>query len=182
MRILFASDIHGSLYYAKELERVLKEQQVDQIVLLGDLLYHGPRNPLTKDYNPIEVANILNRYKDKIIAVRGNCDSEVDQMVLEFSITADYTVLYVDGHKIFVTHGHLYNEDQLPLLNSGDSIIYGHFHTPLAKEVNGIYVLNPGSTSLPKSDTNSYALLDNGIYTVKDFMGNIIKSIELKSK
>lgn len=150
------------------------------MVLLGDLLYHGPRNPLPKDYEPSSVLALLNSYKDKIISVRGNCDSEVDQMVLAFPMLADYTILFDGTRRIFATHGHLYNEDQMPPLEDGDMLIHGHTHIPVAKEVKGRYIVNPGSISLPKENNpNSYGVLEDGVVTIKDFNGQVLRSIIL---
>lgn len=178
MKLLFASDIHGSSYYTKMLiERFLVEK-ADKLLLLGDILYHGPRNPLTKEYNPIEVANILNEYKEKIICVRGNCDSEVDQMVLEFPIKADYTQVLVDNFNFFLTHGHVYNEDFL--LPSTESVfVYGHTHIPLLKKSH-VFILNPGSISLPKENyLPTYAIYEAGIIKLKTLTNNIIKELKL---
>lgn len=179
MKLFFVSDIHGSLYYAKKCIERFEAEQCEQIISLGDLMYHGPRNPLPKDYAPKEVANLLNQYKDKIISVRGNCDSEVDQMLLEFPILSDYTILYIDGHRFFVTHGHLYNKDQLPPLSKNDILIYGHFHVPLAYKQEDIYILNPSSISLPKAGVNSYGIYENDTFMIKDLEGHIIQSIVL---
>jgi putative phosphoesterase len=181
MKIFFVSDIHGSLFYANKAVEKFKEENADVIVLLGDVLYHGPRNPLPKDYNPAEVADLLNQYKDKIIAVRGNCDSEVDQMVLSFPMMGDYHMMVFDGYKLFITHGHLYNKNQMPNLVKGDAFIHGHFHLPMAEDLNGISYLNPGSITLPKENNpNSYAVLDNDHYIVKDLEGNVLKERRLK--
>ena len=121
----------------------------------------------------------LNPLKKDIIAVRGNCDSEVDQMVLDFPMRSDYALMDVDQHHFFMTHGHLFNEDQLPLLNENDILIYGHFHKPLAKKENGIYILNPSSISLPKEGTNSYGIYENDCFTIKTFDDEIVKQIQL---
>lgn len=180
MKILFASDIHGSLYYARKVIEKFEQEQCEQLVLLGDLMYHGPRNELPKDYEPKEVAALLNQYKDKIIAVRGNCDSEVDQMLLEFPMMSDYAILYVDKLRIFATHGHLYHEDNLPPLQENDVLIYGHYHVPIAKKINGIYILNPSSISLPKAKTNSYGIYEDNQFKIIDLDSNIIESIRLE--
>ena len=121
MKWMIISDIHGSLDDLKKVIDIFGEEKMDRMILLGDLLYHGPRNPLPKGYQPKEVAILLNQYKDKIIAVRGNCDAEVDQMVLDFPMRADYSELYIDGHHFFMTHGHLYDEDHMPYFNQGIS-------------------------------------------------------------
>lgn len=181
MKIFFVSDIHGSYHYAKKAIELFEKEQADLLVVLGDVLYHGPRNPLPEGYAPADVADLFNQYRDKIIAVRGNCDSEVDQMVLNFPMMGDYHILAMDGYKIFITHGHLYNKAQMPLLNPGDAFIHGHFHLPMAEDLDGISYLNPGSISLPKEDNpNSYAVLDNDLFQVKSIEGKVLKSIQLK--
>ena len=181
MKYFFASDIHGSAFYTKKILEKYKENAADKLILLGDLLYHGPRNDLPKDYSPKEVFVLLNEFKDDIIAVRGNCDSEVDQMVLEFPIQSDYCVGIFNDIYFFITHGHIYSEDRLPKLSKGSAFIYGHVHLPIAKNVDGIYILNPGSASLPKENNpNSYAILDNDIFSIYDFNGNVLKEIKLE--
>ena len=128
MKIFFISDIHGSLNYLKKVLELYKEEGANYIVMLGDALYHGPRNPLPEEYNPQAVANLLNEYKDKIIAVRGNCDSEVDQMLIEYPMMADYSIILYNNRRIFLTHGHIYNQDNLPNLSENDVLIHGHTH------------------------------------------------------
>ena len=151
MKILFLSDIHG---VPSTLEAALNKAGVlgyDKIVLLGDLLYHGPRNGVPDFYDPVKVANILNGLKDKIIAVRGNCDAEVDQMMVDFPIMEDYRVLEADGDKFFLTHGHLFNEYKLPPLGMGTVLCHGHTHIAENKLLQcGLRIFNPGSISLPK--------------------------------
>lgn len=151
MKILFLSDIHG---VPSTLEAALNKAGVlgfDKIVLLGDLLYHGPRNGVPDFYDPVKVANILNGLKDKIIAVRGNCDAEVDQMMVDFPIMEDYRVLEADGEKFFLTHGHLFNEYKLPPLGMGTVLCHGHTHIAENKLLQcGLRIFNPGSISLPK--------------------------------
>ncbi|MCD8249997.1 MAG: phosphodiesterase, partial [Lachnospiraceae bacterium] len=120
MKLLIASDIHGSAYYCGELLEAYEKEQVDRLILLGDILYHGPRNELPEGYAPKEVIAMLNPLKEKILCVRGNCDAEVDQMVLEFPILADYGFLYERGRMIFLTHGHVFHEGNLPMLGKGD--------------------------------------------------------------
>ncbi len=120
MKYLFASDIHGSAYYCRKLLDAFREEQAERLVLLGDLLYHGPRNDLPREYAPKEVIALLNEHKNKIYAVRGNCEAEVDQMVLEFPVMADYCILSVDGRTFYATHGHIYNQDNLPPLQEGE--------------------------------------------------------------
>ncbi len=174
MKLLIASDIHGSAFYCRKLITAFLNEKAEKILLLGDILYHGPRNDLPCGYNPKEVIQILNEYKDLIFAVRGNCDTEVDQMVLEFPVLADYA-LFSDGKAdIFATHGHKFNCDCLPTVKSGSVVVYGHTHVPLYKEVNGIKCINPGSVSIPKEDSwHGYILYENGIFIWKDFDGNV---------
>lgn len=180
MKLMFLSDIHGSVHYMKKAIEIYENEKADYIVILGDALYHGPRNPLPKDYSPKDVAEILNRYKDKIIAVRGNCDSEVDQMILEYPIMADYGVLLYNGKRIYITHGHIYNKDNLPNICDGDILVYGHTHILLADKEDTVYILNPGSITLPKENNpNSYGILENNMFEVKDIEGNVIKSIKI---
>ena len=180
MKYLFASDIHGSAYYCRKLLDAFREEQAERLVLLGDLLYHGPRNDLPKEYAPKEVIALLNEHKNKIYAVRGNCEAEVDQMVLEFPVMADYCILSVDGRTFYATHGHIYNQDNLPPLQEGDILIHGHTHVLKAQQMDGYILLNPGSVSIPKEgNPATYAVLENSIFTIKDFDGNVIKEITL---
>lgn len=180
MKMFFISDIHGSLYNLKKALERYKEEGANYIVMLGDALYHGPRNPLPDEYKPQEVANLLNEYKDKILAVRGNCDSEVDQMLIDYPMMADYSIILYNTRKIFLTHGHIYNQDNLPNLSKNDILINGHTHLPVAEKQNEIYLLNPGSISLPKENNpNSYAVLKDDLFQIKDLDGTIIKAIKL---
>lgn len=180
MKLFFMADIHGSLYYLNMALERFKQEAADYLIILGDELYHGARNPLTRDYNPKEVASILNSYSDKIIAIRGNCDSEVDEMVLEFPMTSTYSMLLYGNHRIFLTHGHIYNEQNMPKLSSGDVFIYGHTHIPKAEKLNGITIINPGSVSLPKENSlNSYGLLEDGVFYIKDLDGKTFKQINI---
>ena len=155
MRLLFISDIHG---VPSTLEAALKVGETlgyDKLVLLGDLLYHGPRNGVPDFYDPVKVAKILNGLKDKIVAVRGNCDAEVDQMMVEFPIMEDYRVIEAGKEKFFLTHGHLFNENRLPPLGMGTVLVHGHTHIPELKEiVPGLRLFNPGSVSLPKGGSS----------------------------
>lgn len=180
MKIFFISDIHGSLYYLEKALEIYKEEGANFIVLLGDALYHGPRNPLPEQYNPQAVANLLNQYKDKIIAIRGNCDSEVDQMLIEYPMMSDYSIILYNNRRLFLTHGHIFNEANLPNLSENDVLVHGHTHVPVAKKHDKIYILNPGSTTLPKENNpNSYAILEDNLFQIKDLGGNIIKEIKL---
>ena len=182
MKIMIASDIHGSGYYCEKLIERFKEENADKLVLLGDLLYHGPRNELPKCYDTKKVYELLNSVKDKILCVRGNCDSEVDQMVLEFPIMADYAWIEDDIVRIFVTHGHLFSEDNPPLLKKGDILLCGHFHVPASNEHENFIHINPGSVSLPKEDSpNSYLILENKRFTWKDVeSAKAFKEYEIK--
>jgi len=179
MKCMIISDIHGSYDDLKRVIEIFEEENMDQLILLGDLLYHGPRNPLPEGYQPQKVIQLLNQYKEKIIAVRGNCDAEVDQMVLDFPIQADYTQLFIDGHRFFMTHGHLYNEENMPLLNKGDILMYGHFHVPIAKEKEGIYIFNPSSISLPKKGVKSYGVYENHTLTIFSLEKEQIKKMNV---
>ena len=176
MKYLVVSDIHGSRYYAEKLEKIIEKERSDKIILLGDLYYHGPRNPLPRDYEPKEVAEILNKYKDEILAVRGNCDAEVDQMISEFEIKENLK-LDIAGKKFFFTHGHKFNIDQLPN-DEFDVLVYGHFHTGFIREKNGKIFVNAGSITLPKNNTpRSYVIINDGKIYLKDIDGNIIDEI-----
>lgn len=180
MKYLFASDIHGSAYYCRKLLDAFREEQAERLVLLGDLLYHGPRNDLPREYAPKEVIALLNEHKNKIYAVRGNCEAEVDQMVLEFPVMADYCILSVDGRTFYATHGHIYKQDNLPPLQEGDILIHGHTHVLKAQQMDGYILLNPGSVSIPKEgNPATYAVLENSIFTIKDFDGNTVREMRL---
>ncbi len=170
MKYIVASDIHGSAYWCEQLLAAMQAEEADKLILLGDILYHGPRNDFPDDYSPKKVFAMLNAVKEKILCVRGNCDSEVDQMVLEFPILADYALLSVKSRSLFLTHGHLYNVENPPLLQKGDVLFNGHFHTPTAVEMeNGAYYANCGSVALPKDGTpHSYLLLDGDTLYFKD--------------
>lgn len=169
MKIFVLSDIHGDLDALSKAIGCYKEQKANLLLLLGDLLYHGPRNPLPDAYNPAEVAKLLNTMKTEIIAVRGNCDAEVDQMLLEFPILCDSTQLFVDGSRIFATHGHLYDLENNPLLETMDLILFGHIHLPLCEKMTAMVLGNPGSCSLPKEDNPpSYGIIENRTFSVYD--------------
>ena len=172
MKILVVSDIHGSNYYAEKIQEIYKEEKADRIILLGDLYYHGPRNPLPKDYNPIEVSKKLNSMKDVLKCVKGNCDAEVDEMISEFKLEKEIEE-EINGKKIIFTHGHKNNIDKP--IDDADILIYGHFHTCFIKEQNGKIYANPGSISLPKNDTpNSYLIIDDNKLILKDVEMNVI--------
>ncbi|MDT3427209.1 putative phosphoesterase [Paenibacillus forsythiae] len=180
MKLMFISDIHGSLHWLKRALEKYAEEKPDGLVILGDFMYHGPRNPLPDGYDPKAVAQELNAIKRQITAVRGNCDSEVDQMLLDFPMMGDYTQILYEGRRIFATHGHGFSIDKLPELGEGDLFIQGHTHVPVADIKEGVYVLNPGSISLPKENNpNSYGILAGGEFTVKSFGGETLKSIRI---
>lgn len=170
MKYMIASDLHGSDYYCDKMLEAFDQEGADRLILLGDLLYHGPRNDLPKDYNPKNVIMKLNARKHQLFCVRGNCEAEVDQMVLEFPVLADYALLEQEGHLIFITHGHLYNENQPPLLQPGDVLLHGHTHVQVSRPMgNGCMYLNPGSLSLPKENSaHGYMILEDGVFTWKD--------------
>lgn len=169
MKILIASDIHGSAYYCELLLKIFDEEKADRILLLGDILYHGPRNDLPKDYAPKKVIEMLNPLKDRLLCVRGNCDTEVDQMVLNFPVLADYSVIPVGEKLIYATHGHNYNEGRLPPLCKGDILLNGHTHIPKCVEHEDYIYMNPGSVSIPKENSpHSYMILESGSFLWKN--------------
>ena len=172
MKILIASDIHGSAHYCQKLLAALDREKAQRMILLGDILYHGPRNDLPMEYAPKEVIAMLNPLKDRICSIRGNCEAEVDQMVLDFPVLADYCLLPAGQHMIFCTHGHIYNENNLPPMMPGDSLLYGHTHIPRAELCKDKWMLNPGSVSIPKyGNPPSYAVLENGVFSVRKLDG-----------
>lgn len=167
MKLMFAADIHGSLLATRRVLAAFDASRAPWLVLLGDLLYHGPRNALPEEYQPAGVAELLNGYADRIIAVRGNCDSEVDQMLLTFPITAPWQQVLLENSRLFITHGHLFNPDEHPPLRRGDVLVYGHTHIPQAERVGDIFCFNPGSASIPKGGfAPSYGLLEQAILRV----------------
>ena len=163
MKLVIASDIHGSAYWCGKLVELIEQEQPDKILLLGDLLYHGPRNDLPRDYAPKRVIPMLSAYRDKILAVRGNCEAEVDQMVLPFACMAPYALLCVDGINFYLTHGHHENPDALPPLTSGSIFLSGHTHVKLDEVRDGIRCVNPGSVSIPKDGSHSCMIWDSGM-------------------
>mgnify|MGYP000091943359 FL=1 len=180
MKLMIASDIHGSAYWCKKMLEAFEQNGAEKLILLGDILYHGPRNDLPKEYAPKQVIPMLNAMKDKIYAVRGNCEAEVDQMVLDFPVMADYCILNLEGRTFYATHGHVYNENNLPPFREGDILIHGHTHVLKAEQREGYILLNPGSVSIPKEgNPPTYAVLEDKVFTIKDFDGNIIKEMRL---
>ena len=199
-----ASDIHGSAYWCRKMLEKFLESGAERMILLGDILYHGPRNDLPRDYAPKEVIDMLNPYRQQIWAVRGNCEAEVDQMVLDFPVMADYAVLALNGHTIYATHGHVFNEKKLPPLMDGDALLHGHTHLLKAEWLeagtadgaaakgtgsapdgsgNGRFRfchLNPGSVSIPKGgNPNTYAVLRDDVFTVYDFEDQVVASVRI---
>lgn len=176
MKLLIASDIHGDLDSARDIISAYQSEGCEKLILLGDILYHGPRNDLPETYNPKAVIELLNSYKNEIIAVRGNCDTEVDQMVLNFPILADYSYIFVDGLNIVITHGHKYNIASPLPFGKGDILLHGHTHVLKCEEFGeSNFYLNPGSAALPKEgNPRTYMVYENRCFAVKDFDGNIV--------
>ena len=178
MKLLIISDIHGSSYYAKMIPEIFKLEKADEIIILGDLYYHGPRNPLPKDYSPMDVCNILNSLKEKLKVVMGNCDALVDETISDFNFH-DHLLLNINNKRIYFTHGDKYNQDVLPD-EKFDIMFYGHFHTGFIRKKNNLIFANPGSLSLPKNNTrHSYIFMDSEKITLKDISGSIIEEIYL---
>ncbi|MBE6662364.1 MAG: phosphodiesterase [Ruminococcaceae bacterium] len=160
MKIMVASDIHGSALYCEKMLAAFKHERADKLLLLGDILYHGPRNDLPEGYAPKKVIEMLNAVKESLLAVRGNCDTEVDQMVLQFPILADYAIFYLGDRLFYATHGHNFNEEKLPPLQKGSILLHGHTHVPVYREHEDYIYMNPGSTSIPKENSpHGYMLL-----------------------
>lgn len=168
MKLVIASDIHGSVCWCERLMQVVEEESPDKLLLLGDILYHGPRNPLPDGYAPAEVAKMLNPLAERIVAVRGNCDSEVDQVVLSFPCLADYAWIVDGPHQLYCTHGHLWDPDNLPPLPQGSAFVYGHFHVKQNENADGIHLFNPGSVGLPKDGTNSVGIYCDGVFSFRE--------------
>lgn len=182
MKLFIASDIHGSSVYCMKMLEAYKNEKCDRLLLLGDILYHGPRNDLPLGYNPKETIKLLNEFKNDIICVKGNCDGEVDQMVLDFDIMANYTWYIHNSVSIFVTHGHIYNKNNLPKLHEKDILLHGHTHVPCKELINETnYYLNPGSITLPKENSwHGYMILEDNIFTWKDLDGNTKDELIIK--
>lgn len=169
---MFASDIHGSALWCEKMLAVYEREKPEKLCLLGDILYHGPRNDLPEGHAPKEVIKLLNPLKNKVICVRGNCDTEVDQMVLEFPVLADYALVYADGFEMFLTHGHRYCPQNLPTIPEGAVMICGHTHVPKAEIVGGVHCLNCGSAALPKENTpHCCAVYEDGVFRWLDLCG-----------
>ena len=173
MKWMIASDIHGSEYYCEKLLEAYERENAERLLLLGDILYHGPRNALPKGYAPQKVIEMLNARRQDIVCVRGNCDTEVDQMVLEFPIMADYCAIAEGKQLIYATHGHHYNEQNPLPLHKGDILLQGHTHIPKCAAHENYICLNPGSVSIPKEDSwHGYMIWEQEIFVWKDLEGN----------
>ncbi len=172
MKWMIASDIHGSGYYCAAMLEAFEREAADRLLLLGDLLYHGPRNDLPRDYDPRAVAERLNAVRDRLFCVRGNCDAEVDQMMLRFPIRAEYALLWEGSRLVFAVHGHAMGEEDPPALQTGDILLQGHTHVPCCREHEGFICMNPGSVSLPKEGSwRGYMTMEDGVFLWKDLEG-----------
>ena len=180
MKWLIASDIHGSALWCRRLLEAWDSEQADRLLLLGDVLYHGPRNDLPDQYAPKEVITMLNARRERILCVRGNCEAEVDQMVLDFPVLADYAVLWEGSRLIYCTHGHVYNTGKLPPLQEGDVLLHGHTHIPAWEDHGAFRYLNPGSAAIPKEGSwHGYMTLENSRFLWKDFDGALHHELTL---
>ena len=181
MKYLIASDIHGSAYYCEKLIEAYKREGADKMLLLGDVLYHGPRNDLPEGYAPKQVIELLNAMKEEILCVRGNCEADVDQMVLQFPVLADYAILDAGAHMIFVTHGHVHNNNHLPPLKKGDVLLHGHTHVPACEEYDTHIYMNPGSVSIPKEGSaHGYMTWDGTVFEWKNMDGEVYREYALR--
>ena len=180
MKLLIASDLHGSAYYTRRLIEVAKAEAPDLIALLGDIYNHGPRNPLPAEYRPMEVAEMLNGIAARLVVIKGNCDSEVDAMISRFPLVEE-AVLWVDGHRFMLTHGHRYNADNMPPMQAGDTLVYGHFHTVTETVIDGVRVWNPGSISLPKDGHHAYILVEDGLARCLDLDDGLLWQVDLRT-
>lgn len=179
MKLVIASDIHGAADWCERLMAAIEAESPDRVILLGDLLYHGPRNDLPADYAPKRVIEMLNSIADQVIAVRGNCEAEVDQMVLEFPVMAEYTTLALENGKLlFATHGHHFDPEHLPPIPAGSAFAFGHVHVKHLEWKDGILILNPGSVSIPKDGTHSYMTYEGGCFVQKLLDGTPLASME----
>jgi len=181
MKWMIASDIHGSAYCCRKMLDAYEKERADRLLLLGDLLYHGPRNDLPEEYAPKKVIELLNARKNEILCVRGNCEAEVDQMVLHFPVMAEYAILDTGRRMIFATHGHIFNNDHLPPLRPGDILLHGHTHIPACEEYETHCYLNPGSVSIPKNHSaRGYMTLEDGCFLWKTLEGEVYRSYKMQ--
>ncbi|MCI8622036.1 MAG: phosphodiesterase [Provencibacterium sp.] len=183
MKWMIASDIHGSAPNCAAMLERFRVEGAERLILLGDLLYHGPRNDLPEGYDPKAVIALLSEARDRLLCVRGNCDAEVDQMVLPFPILSDTLLLCEDGLTVLATHGHLFNEEQLPPLQKGDVLLHGHTHIPVLENRGDYWLLNPGSVSIPKEGSaRGYLTLENGCFTHKSLTGRELARLSIESR
>ena len=179
MKIFIASDLHGSAEYCRQMIEAFNKENAEKLLLLGDILYHGPRNDLPEGYAPREVLKRLEPVKDKVICVRGNCDAEIDRELLPFPVLSDLGAIFVDGLNIYFAHGHR----EEPRLLKGDILLTGHTHVPLKEIHDGHYHLNPGSLSLPKEGSkHGYIVYENKKFTFKDLSGNVYDELEIREE
>lgn len=182
MKLLIASDLHGSARYCRDLLAAYDREQADRLLFLGDILYHGPRNDLPDEYNPKAVASVLNERKENILCIRGNCDAEVDQFVLAFPILSEFGFIMADGLRLYATHGHVFNPDHLPPLQPEDILLFGHTHVPFLEKRGEILCLNPGSVSIPKQDSpRGFITLESGLFEWKTLDGTVYQSLDLRA-
>lgn len=180
MKLLIASDIHGSLTFCEKLVERYREEKCQKLILLGDILYHGPRNDLPEGYNPKGVIALLNGMSDEILTVRGNCEAEVDDMVLDFNVLAEYAILYHGDRLFFLTHGHKFNPQNLPKLKKGDVLFNGHTHVSKIEEMGDFLYVNPGSVSIPKENTpRGYIIVDDKKIVHKTLDGETVTEYSL---
>lgn len=180
MKLMIASDLHGSAFYTEQLLQAYHREQPDTLCLLGDLLYHGPRNDLPEGYAPKEVISLLNAEKDHLLCVRGNCDAEVDQMVLDFPISETHACLPVDGRTFFLSHGHHLDDLQTRTV-CGDVVLSGHTHIPAKTKEKGVWWLNPGSVSIPKENSpHGYMIYENGTFIWKTLAGETYDTLTIE--
>lgn len=180
MKLMIASDIHGSNYFCSKLLTRYMEEAPDKLIILGDLLYHGPRNEMPRDYAPERVAKLFNLVKDHIICIKGNCDSEVDQWLLDFPMMSDMGCIMIDGITMYLTHGHKFNNENKPPMCSHDILLFGHTHVPYASYTEDGVFVNPGSVSIPKEGSqNSYVVYEEGVFSWKNLDGEVYDLLEL---
>lgn len=180
MKLMVVSDIHGSTVYCQQMLAAYQREKADKLLILGDILYHGPRNALPQAYDTQEVAAMLNEIKTEILAVKGNCDTEVDQMILDFPILADYAIFYLENTLIFATHGHHFHNQHLPMIKKGDILLHGHTHIPAYEVYETHTYMNPGSISIPKGNSaHSYMVFDGREITWKTLKGTVTKTARL---
>lgn len=173
---MIASDIHGSFFYCKKMLEAFNAEKADRLLILGDILYHGPRNDLPEEYAPKKVIPALNEIKDRLLVVRGNCDTEVDQMVLEFPVLADYCIIQCGKKTVYATHGHVFGETTPPPMPRGSILLGGHTHVPKCVEYDTYTYMNPGSVSIPKENSHhGYMIYENDTFLWKDFTGEILR-------